>query len=136
MGAVTVAARAGRVPRDALRKFNSGPDCGSSPDRLCWPDRWIRDPDRCCCSRCQPICGRCRPGQGRRQAGEGAWRGWFRRLVGILPPPTRRAVILIDPPYEVKADYRRVEGPERSAQAIPQAPTCSGIRCCAVMKCR
>lgn len=33
----------------------------------------------------------------------------FAGLVGILPPPTRRAVILIDPPYEVKADYRRVE---------------------------
>jgi 23S rRNA (adenine2030-N6)-methyltransferase len=33
----------------------------------------------------------------------------FAGLLGILPPPTRRAVILIDPPYEVKADYRRVE---------------------------
>jgi 23S rRNA (adenine2030-N6)-methyltransferase len=33
----------------------------------------------------------------------------FAALPGLLPPPTRRAVVLIDPPYEVKGDYRRVE---------------------------
>ncbi|MCG6966129.1 MAG: 23S rRNA (adenine(2030)-N(6))-methyltransferase RlmJ [Chromatiaceae bacterium] len=33
----------------------------------------------------------------------------FAALIGLLPPPTRRGVILIDPPYEVKTDYRRVE---------------------------
>lgn len=32
----------------------------------------------------------------------------FAGLKGLLPPPTRRAVVLIDPPYEVKDDYRRV----------------------------
>lgn len=32
----------------------------------------------------------------------------FAALKGLLPPPTRRAVVLIDPPYEVKEDYRRV----------------------------
>jgi len=32
----------------------------------------------------------------------------FAGLRGLLPPPTRRAVVLIDPPYEVKDDYRRV----------------------------
>ncbi|MDX5445188.1 MAG: 23S rRNA (adenine(2030)-N(6))-methyltransferase RlmJ [Zoogloeaceae bacterium] len=29
-------------------------------------------------------------------------------LRGLLPPPTRRAVVLIDPSYEVKQDYRQV----------------------------
>jgi len=29
----------------------------------------------------------------------------FAALKAILPPPTRRAVVLIDPPYEVKTDY-------------------------------
>ncbi|MDR0633551.1 MAG: 23S rRNA (adenine(2030)-N(6))-methyltransferase RlmJ [Azoarcus sp.] len=29
-------------------------------------------------------------------------------LGGLLPPPARRAVTLIDPSYEVKSDYRRV----------------------------
>ncbi len=32
----------------------------------------------------------------------------FNALRGLLPPPSRRAVVLIDPPYEVKDDYRRV----------------------------
>lgn len=45
-------------------------------------------------------------GQGRRaqvQAKDG-----FEGLISILPPPPRRAVILIDPSYEEKQDYRRV----------------------------
>jgi len=33
----------------------------------------------------------------------------FAGLLGILPPVTRRAIVLIDPSYEVKSDYRRVE---------------------------
>lgn len=32
----------------------------------------------------------------------------FSGIKAILPPPTRRAVVLIDPPYEEKQDYQRV----------------------------
>lgn len=32
----------------------------------------------------------------------------FSGLKSLLPPPSRRALVLIDPPYEVKDDYRRV----------------------------
>lgn len=32
----------------------------------------------------------------------------FAALKALLPPPSRRAVVLIDPPYEVKEDYRTV----------------------------
>jgi len=32
----------------------------------------------------------------------------FRGLKALLPPPTRRALVLIDPPYEVKTDYEEV----------------------------
>jgi 23S rRNA (adenine2030-N6)-methyltransferase len=32
----------------------------------------------------------------------------FEALRRVLPPPTRRGVLLIDPPYELKADYARV----------------------------
>ncbi len=32
----------------------------------------------------------------------------FAALKSILPPPTRRALVLIDPPYEVRDDYRVV----------------------------
>ena len=33
----------------------------------------------------------------------------FAALKAILPPPPRRALVLIDPPYELKQDYRQVE---------------------------
>ncbi|WP_019140729.1 23S rRNA (adenine(2030)-N(6))-methyltransferase RlmJ [Noviherbaspirillum massiliense] len=32
----------------------------------------------------------------------------FTGLKALLPPPSRRGLVLIDPPYEVKDDYRRV----------------------------
>ncbi|MDY0012359.1 MAG: 23S rRNA (adenine(2030)-N(6))-methyltransferase RlmJ [Rhodocyclaceae bacterium] len=32
----------------------------------------------------------------------------FKGLIGLLPPPSRRAVVLMDPPYEVKTDYQVV----------------------------
>ncbi len=32
----------------------------------------------------------------------------FAGLKACLPPPTKRAVVLIDPPYELKEDYQRV----------------------------
>lgn len=32
----------------------------------------------------------------------------FAGIKALLPPPSRRAVVLIDPPYEQKLDYRRV----------------------------
>ncbi|HSH72389.1 MAG TPA: 23S rRNA (adenine(2030)-N(6))-methyltransferase RlmJ [Methylophilaceae bacterium] len=32
----------------------------------------------------------------------------FAGIKAMLPPPTRRAVVLIDPPYEEKVDYQRV----------------------------
>jgi len=35
-------------------------------------------------------------------------RDGFDALKSLLPPPSRRAVVLIDPPYEDKRDYRRV----------------------------
>jgi 23S rRNA (adenine2030-N6)-methyltransferase len=33
----------------------------------------------------------------------------FLGLKALLPPPTRRGLVLIDPPYEVKEDYRHVK---------------------------
>lgn len=32
----------------------------------------------------------------------------FKGLLSMLPPPSRRAVVLIDPPYELKEDYMQV----------------------------
>ncbi|MFL6674903.1 MAG: 23S rRNA (adenine(2030)-N(6))-methyltransferase RlmJ [Massilia sp.] len=33
----------------------------------------------------------------------------FHSLKALLPPPSRRALVLVDPPYEVKDDYRKVK---------------------------
>ncbi|NKI69913.1 23S rRNA (adenine(2030)-N(6))-methyltransferase RlmJ [Collimonas pratensis] len=46
-------------------------------------------------------------GRGKRvmiQLGDG-----FHGLKALLPPPSRRGLVLIDPPYEVKEDYRHVK---------------------------
>jgi 23S rRNA (adenine2030-N6)-methyltransferase len=39
----------------------------------------------------------------------------FGALKSVLPPPTRRGVVLIDPPYEIKTDYTRALGALREA---------------------
>jgi 23S rRNA (adenine2030-N6)-methyltransferase len=39
----------------------------------------------------------------------------FASLKGQLPPPTRRGVVLIDPPYEIKTDYVRTLAALREA---------------------
>ncbi len=40
----------------------------------------------------------------------------YQGLIALLPPPTRRAVVLIDPPYEEKQDYERVVHTLKEAQ--------------------
>jgi 23S rRNA (adenine2030-N6)-methyltransferase len=47
----------------------------------------------------------------------------FHALKALLPPPTKRAVILMDPPYEIKTDYDKVvqavrEGMQRFAEGV------------------
>lgn len=46
----------------------------------------------------------------------------FDALKGQLPPPTRRGVVLIDPPYELKTDYVRTLGALR--EALTRFPEC------------
>ncbi|MBU6257596.1 MAG: 23S rRNA (adenine(2030)-N(6))-methyltransferase RlmJ [Burkholderiales bacterium] len=43
-------------------------------------------------------------------------------LKSTLPPPTRRGVVLIDPPYEIKTDYPRVLAALR--EALERFPEC------------
>jgi 23S rRNA (adenine2030-N6)-methyltransferase len=45
----------------------------------------------------------------------------FHSLKALLPPPSRRALVLIDPPYEVKDDYRRVK--EALDEALERFPS-------------
>jgi 23S rRNA (adenine2030-N6)-methyltransferase len=45
----------------------------------------------------------------------------FTGLKALLPPPSRRAVVLIDPPYEEKKDYQRVA--EAIGDSLKRFPT-------------
>jgi 23S rRNA (adenine2030-N6)-methyltransferase len=45
----------------------------------------------------------------------------FHSLKAQLPPPSRRALVLIDPPYEVKDDYRKVK--ETLDEALARFPS-------------
>jgi 23S rRNA (adenine2030-N6)-methyltransferase len=45
----------------------------------------------------------------------------FLALKALLPPPSRRALVLIDPPYEDKRDYQRVK--ETLQEALVRFPT-------------
>ena len=42
----------------------------------------------------------------------------FASLKSVLPPPTRRGVVLIDPSYEIKTDYTRTLAALREALAL------------------
>jgi 23S rRNA (adenine2030-N6)-methyltransferase len=47
----------------------------------------------------------------------------FAGLLGLLPPASRRGLILVDPSYEIKSDYNRVF--DMVAKAYKKSPTCS-----------
>jgi 23S rRNA (adenine2030-N6)-methyltransferase len=45
----------------------------------------------------------------------------FTGLKALLPPPSRRGLVLVDPPYEVKEDYRKVK--DMLGDALTRFPT-------------
>jgi 23S rRNA (adenine2030-N6)-methyltransferase len=45
----------------------------------------------------------------------------FASLKALLPPPSRRALVLIDPPYEDKQDYKKTK--DALAEALGRFPT-------------
>lgn len=45
----------------------------------------------------------------------------FQAMKSLLPPPSRRALVLIDPPYEVKLDYKHVR--DALEDALARFPT-------------
>lgn len=53
----------------------------------------------------------------------------YQQLKSQLPPLSRRGLILMDPPYEMKTDYQDVVKVCRKAtSALPPAPTRCGTR--------
>jgi 23S rRNA (adenine2030-N6)-methyltransferase len=86
-----------------------------------WPSRWRVPKTACACSSCtgrHAAAGGQLPQAGGAQGGAGRARARRRILIdhadgflglkALLPPPSRRALVLIDPPYEVKLDYKHV----------------------------
>ena len=101
----------------ALRAFNSGPDLRIYPGSPLLAGSLVRDEDRMLLYEMHPADLRALQARFKASGRQVRVRGedGFAGLVGILPPPTRRAVVLIDPPYEVKDDYRRVVDTMRDA---------------------
>lgn len=87
-------------PDGRLRHYPGSPLCA---------DRVLREEDRLRLFELHPTDNKLLRenfGQGRRvkiEQGDG-----FAALKAVLPPPPRRALVLIDPPYEDKKDYQRV----------------------------
>ena len=106
--------------RDAVRAFNPGGKLRFYPGSPFLADWVLREQDRLRLFELHPSDARIlednvrqleaqRPssGRGKRiliQKADG-----FAGLKALLPPPSRRALVLIDPPYEDKNDYRRVK---------------------------
>ena len=94
-----------------IRAFNSGPVLRVYPGSPLLAGSLSRDPDRMLLFEMHPADLQALQARfkaaGRRVKVRGE--DGFAGLISAVPPPTRRAVILIDPPYEIKADYRRVE---------------------------
>ncbi len=68
------------------------------------------------------LCQNCAEGIGNKRIQEHKQDG-FAAMKAVLPPPTRRGMVLIDPSYEVKSDYRNVvtalrEGMRRFANGV------------------
>ena len=76
---------------------------------------FLRPRDRLVCFELHPAdyaaCAKTLGSRGEVRRGDG-----FTGLKALLPPPSRRALILIDPPYEVKDDYQKL--PEALAAAL------------------
>ena len=112
------------IRRYLERCFAGGETGGSAP--LVYPGsplimaRLLRPADRLVCFELHPAdYAACGPLLGSRAEVRRA--DGFAGLKGLLPPPSRRGLILIDPPYEVKDDYRRL--PEVLAGALRRFST-------------
>ena len=93
--------------QDRLRLFELHPSRQQDPGR-----KFPQARSACCRA------GRAPGARGKRvmiQRGDG-----FLGLKALLPPPSRRGLVLIDPPYEDKDDYRRVKD---------DAGRCAGALC-------
>ncbi len=94
---------------DQVRAFNHGSELRSYPGSPALAHGLMRPQDQLRLFELHPTDFKALAGRMRGEAGvEVRAADGFEGLRALLPPPTRRAVVLIDPSYEIKTDYVRV----------------------------
>jgi 23S rRNA (adenine2030-N6)-methyltransferase len=110
-------------PNGKLRYYPGSPYCA---------DKLLREQDRIRLFELHPSDGKILEDNFRKLAAEQRTGGRGKRVMiqrddgfiglkSLLPPPSRRGIVLIDPPYEVKDDYRRVK--DTLNDALTRFPT-------------
>lgn len=101
---------------DLVRQFNSGGALQQYPGSPAFAQLLLRTQDQFRGFELHPTDFKILASFAEGQPGfEVAMKDGFDALKGTLPPPTRRGVVLIDPPYELKNDYVRTLGALREA---------------------
>lgn len=101
---------------DLVRSFNNSPDLRYYPGSPAIAQRLLRDDDRLALTELHSTeVENLRNSLGRDHRVRIAQEDGLKQLKAILPPHEKRAVVLIDPSYEIKTDYEQV------SQALKQA---------------
>ncbi len=99
-----------------VREFNSGGALGYYPGSPALAHRLLRPQDQLRLFEMHPSEHKLlAPAFGKQPGVEVVCGDGFAALKSLLPPPTRRGLVLIDPPYEIKTDYTRTLGALREA---------------------
>ena len=102
--------------RDIVRGFNNGPELRQYPGSPAIARALMREQDQLRLFEAHPTDHKILADYlGTEPGVEVKMADGYASLKSTLPPPTRRGVVLIDPPYEIKTDYVRVLGALREA---------------------
>jgi len=110
--------------RDLVRGFNAGPELRQYPGSPAVAHALMREQDQLRLFEMHPTDHKILADYlGSEPGVEVKMADGYACLKSTLPPPTRRGVVLIDPPYEIKTDYVRTlaalrEALERFADAV------------------
>jgi len=102
--------------RDIVRAFNAGPELRQYPGSPAIAHALQREQDQLRLFEAHPTDHKILADYlGSEPGVEVKMADGYTTMKSTLPPPTRRGVVLIDPPYEIKTDYVRVLGALREA---------------------
>lgn len=92
-----------------LKQFNTGQELTRYPGSPAWAAQWLRPIDRLRLFELHPQDGQALTRLFAKDSRvEVRLADGFAGLKALLPPPSRRALVLIDPPYEIKTDYEQL----------------------------